>query len=246
MQTLATYLKASFMCPKAYRQQFSQSQAQLTISVGQPVHEGERLQQVVHLVNQSFARCLIMIDDSIQWYTLAISHPQVATEQLIQTAIQAGDDYLMRNQIIFNKYLTIPYQIMRWRDWHHTPAWQRAVENMHQAYHHYPLLQQAIRSNVSTFLARYERNRVLTQYNREQAVHLCTQYLLEECAVMRYFWISLGSHFEVYPSRRNEAMTATHQLFIAPSYPHLLLPVAIRFNRRRRVHPEIPLIPQEC
>lgn len=226
-------LKASFMCPKEYRQQFPHSIAQMTISVGQSVHEGERLQNVSQLINQSFAGCKIIIDDSIQWYTLALSTPEKSPLELQQIAIMAGDDYLARNRHYFEKLFTIPYEIIRWKDWLNTLAWQKAVQNMHLAYDQNSLFKQAIDDNVHIFLARYEKNHAKGNFDRYHAVNMCTQYLLEECAVMKDIWTKLGCHFEVYPSGRNQAMNATHKLFIAPHSPHLLLPVAIRFNRMK-------------
>lgn len=226
-------LKTSFMCPKEYRRQFANSIAQMTISVGQAVHEGERLHTVTKLINQSFAGCKVIIDDSIQWYTLAIGMREKSPQELLQMAITAGDEYLARHLCCFKKLFTIPYEIIRWKDWLNTPAWQEAVESTHLAYDQNHFFKQAIDNNVQTFLARYEKNHAKANYDRAHAVKMCTQYLLEECGVMKEFWVKLGCHFEVYPSYRNQAMQATHKLFIEPHFPHLLLPVAIRFNRMK-------------
>src|SRR5262245_19682188 len=106
-------LKASFMCSKAYRQQFPEPTAQLTISVGQSMHEGERLLATVTLINTAFSHCTIMIDDSIQWYTFAIAAPNQSPDFLLQAAITAGDDYIARNKPIFDSHFTIPTKIVR-------------------------------------------------------------------------------------------------------------------------------------
>ena len=238
-QSTKPRLKTTFSCSKDYRQQFSVSTAQITMSVGQPVHEGERLTNVIQLVNRSFARCKIMIDDSIQWYTLAMGTSCHTKEELITKAIMAGDDYLERTKDIFNNNLTIPFEIIRWRDWMGTPEWERAIATMHKAYSENNAFHQAIDNCAHTFLTRYEKNHDLSDYHPARAKELCTHYLLEECGVMQNLWIKLGCHFEIYPSGRNEAMDATYKLFIEPQYPHLLRPVAIRFNRRNK---EIPLI----
>jgi hypothetical protein len=230
---MSSTLKATFMGSKAYREQFKEPKAQLTISVGQSIHEGERLIATVKLVNKSFHACTIMIDDAIQWYTLAISAPQhLSREELLQTAIQAGNAYLARNMPLFVEHLTIPYQVIRWRDWHGIEEWQQAIDTMQVAYRTNRVLKQAIDQNVQTFLTRYERNKAGSNYDQDRAIELCINYLIEECAVMRTFWPKLGCHFEVYPSGRNEAMTATHKLFIEPHYT-LLLPLSLRFNRQK-------------
>lgn len=227
-----TLLKASFTGPREYRSEFSAATAQLTISVGQSVHEAEKLAATVALINHSFAECKILIDDSIQWYTLAIAAKEIPASELLQIAIVAGDRYLERNEVIFKSGFTIPYKIFRWRDWLKTPAWQNAVQTMHHIYQHNTLFRQAIDQNVTTFLERYERNQAQSDYDRNHAWNLCVEYLLEECGVMKDLWVTLGCQYEVYPSGRNEAMTMTYSLFIKQQYPNLLRSVGLRFNRR--------------
>jgi hypothetical protein len=238
-------LKASFMCSKAYRQQVLEPTVQLTVSVGQPIHEGERLSAALALVNTAFSHCTIMIDDSIQWRTYAIGNPNADEAALLQAAIQAGDDYLARNTPLFAHYLTIPYRIVRWQDWHGTPEWQGAIERMAQTYATHPTLRQAIDTNVTTFLSRYEKKDLPQNYNRQHAEPLCTAYLIEECAIMKEFWPKLGCNYELYPSGRNEAMQAIHQLFIAPKL--LLLPISLRFHRKNnKTQQENTLLATHC
>jgi hypothetical protein len=225
-------LKASFMCSKAYRQQVLEPIAQLTVSIGQPIHEGERLAATVKLVNAAFSQCIIMIDDSVQWRTLAISHPHKTEEILLNAAIQAGDDYLSRHAATFAQYFTIPYRIIRWKDWHGTFLWQTAIQAMTAHYANDALLREAIDTNVHSFLARYEKS-APANYNRLFAEKMCRDYLIEEAAIMKDFWVPLGRHYEVYPCGRNETMNAVHQRFIAPHHSVLLLPISLRFHRKK-------------
>ncbi len=228
-----TYLKTSFICSAKERALFSKSTAQITISVGQPIHEGEQMANIFRLVSNRFPRCKIMIDDSIQWYTLAIDAPDKSKAELMQAAIQAGDDYLARLNL---RPLTIPYEIIRWRDWLNTPEWLSAIDSMRQAYQINPAIRVAIDNCTATFLERYKKKH--PNYNHERGVALCTQYLLEECGVMKDLWPKLGCEYEIYPSPRNEAMAATYQDYIQPFYPHLLKPVAIRSNRIKQYNQE--------
>lgn len=43
-------------------------------------------------------------------------------------------------------------------------------------------------------------------------------------------WPELNCHFEVYPSKRNFAMDATHRRFVLPEHSDLLHAVAIKFK----------------
>jgi len=63
---------------------------------------------------------------------------------------------------------------------------------------------------------------------------LCFNYLIEECTAL-CLWPELNCHFEVYPSRRNAAMDATHRYFVLPDYPDLLHGLSIKFKNRKQL-----------
>ncbi len=62
-------------------------------------------------------------------------------------------------------------------------------------------------------------------------------YLIEECTAL-CLWPEINAHFEVYPSKRNLAMSQTHQRFVLPQYPHLLHSIAIKFKNRKQFKPQ--------
>ncbi len=69
---------------------FDQAHCLLTISVGQEVHEGEPFAATVALVRQQFARCTLLIDDTLQRHTLALLHPTLRAEDFVATTRQSN------------------------------------------------------------------------------------------------------------------------------------------------------------
>lgn len=92
--------------------------------------------------------------------------------------------------------------------------------------------------SIKEFLNRYIArlgNDIFFDYKR--GYQLCFDYLLEECTAMT-LWPEIQCHYEVYPSRRNFGMDATHNLFVINKYPDLLYPVAIKFKNRKQLQPQ--------
>jgi hypothetical protein len=198
-----------------------------------------------------------MIDDSLQALTLAI-HEMILNPKLfesstmlnlnemddseifklfplndwIKKAISLGDAWLARNKNIYSKF-TIPITIVRWSSWLNVPAFDEAIKFSDTQFKVNEEYRTAILKNVQTFLNRQKNYENLSSAMKNLAERFCIAYLKEETSVMRALWPTLNCNYEVYPSARNEAMTATYKLWIEPISPHLLIPVALRFNRKR-------------
>jgi hypothetical protein len=223
-------VKASFRdCPVSERKNFLQSSCIIPISVGQAVHEGKKFLATIKLIDTSFKKCTILIDDSVQRHTMKIDNA-LNDGLLYQMAIKEGDGWLQRNKAAYKK-LTIPYDIMRWDDWLTSPDYKNSYEKVKNQYYSHENYRQGIQANIEEFLARYiDRFTDKSQLDYERAFSLCLDYLLEECAVMR-LWVQREYEFEVYPSGRNKAMAATYEYLIKPSYPNFLRSVALRFKK---------------
>ena len=222
-------IKAAFTdCPIADRQRFKNSCCIMPTSVGIPVHEGDKLQAVLALVNRSFKNCTILVDDYIQRYTLAIKENHTP-ESLTNTVLALGDDWLQRNEPLYSQ-LTIPYALVRWRDWLDQPNFNYWYELIVNQLKENSLFQEAMRTAAVEFLIRYQKRQVLSKKDYERAYILCWQYLKEECAVM-CLWAESGFDFELYPSGRNVSMKATYKYCIQPKFNNLLTSVSIHFKK---------------
>lgn len=223
-------LKASFKdCLINDRKKFFQSKCIIPISVGQPIHEGKKFLAAMKLINASFKSFTLLIDDSVQRHTMGIES-NYPDDYLYKLALQEGDEWLKRNQFVLNQ-LTIPYNIMRWDDWLISDKYQESYLKVKKIYLENEIYRNAIHANIDSFLTRYlARISVTSKVDQKRAFGLCLDYLLEECAVM-CLWVNSKYEFEIYPSGRNEAMTATYEYLIKPYFPNLLKPVALRFKK---------------
>ncbi|HAT7747608.1 TPA: hypothetical protein KKX05_002775 [Legionella pneumophila] len=215
--------------PPEERKLFSSSSCLMPISVGQPVHEGEKFEATIHLVERSFQTCTILVDDSVQRHTIAILNPDKSEDELYKMAIQEGDKWIERSQHLYNSF-NIPLNVLRWDDWFNMPEFAQSYKNVKEEYQSNPLFKQAINANIDDFLERYLRNNTEITPQSPNAISLCLDYLLEECAVM-CLWVKGEYDFELYPSGRNKAMAATYDFLIKPSYPEYLKAVALRFKK---------------
>src|ERR1700722_18928644 len=105
-------VKASFRgCPISDRKLFPHSTCIMPISIGQRIHEGEKLSAAIKLINSNFKACCLLVDDSIQRYTMKITH-DTDINYLHQIALKEGSAWLERNLNTLN-LLTIPHDIKR-------------------------------------------------------------------------------------------------------------------------------------
>ncbi|HHF7349617.1 TPA: hypothetical protein ACPSKE_002827 [Legionella feeleii] len=222
-------IKASFReNPPEERKLFPQSTCLMPISVGQTIHEGAKFDAVIKLINSSFKRCTILVDDSVQRHTMGIMN-HASPEELYRLAVAEGDAWLRRNEAAYNQ-LTIPYDIMRWDDWYNSTDYIDSHLRVQNEYNSNELYQKAIKANIDDFLTRYLSRFNQEDVDHERAFRLCLDYLIEECAVM-CLWTQKDYDFEVYPSGRNKAMAATYEYLIKQEYPNRLKPVALRFKK---------------
>ena len=222
--------KASFKgCSVNDRQKFCNSNCIMPISVGQKVHEGEKFQATIRLIDRYFHSCTLLIDDSIQRFTLAIKEPSTKMEKLYKVALKAGDEWLEKSKHLYEQ-LTIPYKIMRWDDWRTHQEFSKFYTKVTLLYNTNNSYRDSIHESADEFVRRYSERVENVNIDKQHAFDCCIRYLKEECSVM-CLWALDGYQFEVYPSGRNKAMTATYEKIIKPSFPNLLVSVSLRFKK---------------
>ena len=220
--------KISFKADPRYKHLFDQSLCSLTISVGQDNHEGNKFLSTLHQINKNFKACIIAVCDTLQRHTLSI-HYKSSSDELYTIAKQQGCNWLIRNKSAI-ELLTIPYKIIRWSEWLHSPLYQSKRVIIDALYESNKNYRSSIIKAVELFLGRYSHREPVLNY--EQAFNYSLEYLKEECAVM-LLWVDLGINFEIYPSKRNLAMAATYDHLIAPIYKNILIPVALDIRSRK-------------
>jgi hypothetical protein len=213
---------------------FRKSRCLLTISVGQEAHEGAKFGASLDLVNAAFESCILLIDDSLQRHSMALNKAEDA-DFFYSASIAAGDAWLARNQQYYQKLDNLE-QIIRWNKWLNHPYYLEKQTQIKILLSKDKDYQQSFDETITAFLKR--NHHLKTGYfDYENAQKLCLDYLIEECAAL-CLWPEVNAHFEVYPSKRNLAMTQTHQRFVLPHFPQFLHPVAIKFKNRKQFKPQ--------
>jgi hypothetical protein len=215
------------------REKLNQSQCLLTISVGQEVHEGDKFAATIGLVNENFFSCIVLIDDTLQRHTMALQTGKEG-DFFYEQSLSEGDSWLKRNESKLRQ-LSIPHQIIRWDKWLKHPNYEQQKQYINTLLTTDLLYKQTFEETIHEFLRRYysrlDKNKPI---NLERDFLLCFNYLVEECTAL-CLWPELNCHFEVYPSKRNAAMDATHHYFVLPHYPDLLHSLSIKFKNRKQL-----------
>lgn len=230
-------IKPVFKCDEDYKKMFNHASCLLTISVGQEVHEKEKFLTTIELVNKEFKECTILVDDSLQRHTMALELGKTPDE-LYEESVKEGDLWLIRNKHLYTK-LSIPYSIIRWDKWLKHENFNYWRQKISESYINDISYQEKFNMTIEEFLMRYRRRIENSfKFNEELAFNYCLEYLKEECSAL-CLWVEGKFNFEVYPGKRNQAMTATHEKFIKPYDSNLLNPIAIKFKNRKQLKPQI-------
>ncbi|MCE3268266.1 MAG: Uncharacterized protein K0R49_518 [Burkholderiales bacterium] len=83
--------RALLKCDREHKDEFKHSKCSVTISVGQPVHEGDKFKATLYEVNNNFNECTIMVCDSLQRHTLKIG-ANIDMQQVHIEANQLGNE----------------------------------------------------------------------------------------------------------------------------------------------------------
>ncbi len=232
-------IRAVFKCPEQHKAQFPDSQCLLTISVGQEVHEDEKFRLSVELVNKHFKSCVICVDDSLQRHTMELTNPKLTPEEAYKLSLFEGDNWLKRNKELYEQ-LSIPYSIIRWDHWLSHEKYTITQEGIKKRLREDVEYEKAFDETINTFLTRVKRRATAPESEglaSVQAYQLCFNYLLEECTAL-CLWPEADCDFEVYPSKRNLAMSMTHQIFLEPAIGYRLSPAPIKFINKGQLLPQ--------
>ncbi len=214
-------------CPISDRQQFKYSHSLLPISIGQPAHEGKKLESTLKLVNNSFNQCTILLGDTLQRHNLklTLNLPECETREKANTL---GEEWLERNHNIIKNTLKIRHNLLRWDTWLNHYDFKNQLAKIEDLYSNNTKFKHAFDTTIDEYL---ERNP--TEHNTTHFKKASLDYLKEECAVM-ILWASEHYDFEIYPNGRNTAMAITYEHLIRPYNSSLLRPVALRFKKYHR------------
>ena len=202
--------------------------ALVSISVGEPYHEGEELEALLRAVQKKFTSVSVMVVDTLQRFTLAMKE-NLSPENLILKSRSLGDTWIQRNQTYLKKY-NLFHRILRWDDWLETKGHLNNLKLLEQLQRLNPSFEKALFETSEFFLQRFFKKYPERLSQITEMKTLCLRYLMEEAAIMP-LWVTKEFHYEVYPKRRNGALRGAYELLVQPYYPHLLKPVYVKFKK---------------
>lgn len=186
----------------------------VSISHGQPNHEGDRLDSLLAWATSAYKKCVLNISDSLHAHNLTREGHNLAEARA--KARQLGDEWLTRNKAIIDKYLDKFTEIRRWDDWLAHPDFPSVHEALWVHYNESPEFRAAIQADIDAFTQRHKDaandNSLSEKFNSSSRA-----FLMEELAV---YTIVFGKVYDnasrVYPSKPLESTT---YLRTAPNLP---------------------------
>lgn len=213
-----------------------ESHCLFTISVGQQTHEGEHFEATIDLINKSFKSCTMLVDDSLQRYTMALNKKE-PPDYFYDISIQEGDLWLKRNEKIYEQ-LTNLENIFRWDTWLNHPEFEKqksVIKKLINADENYAA---CFNKSISDFVCKYhKRINDCMDFDLGRAKKLSFDFIVEECTAL-CLWIDLKCNYEVYPNLHNEAINETRRRFILSKYPNLLKSITLGFRNAKQLDPQ--------
>ena len=199
--------------------------ARLMISVGQPYHEGKKLQAVVDWLNRNpeIRQVHVSVNDLLQRHNhLAVGMPE---QQAAATALAEGTSWIERNADIIAR-IKAPTTITRWEDWLEHPDFPGTSTALAAYADRDIVFEQTLNTDAHTLAERkVKRGEPITNPNR--LVAHSHDYVTEELSVFAL----QGRKFpaaEVYPGSN----LASAQYLVGKKLPDPIEPLARRHFTR--------------
>lgn len=226
-------IKACIAQSLAVKSNFNGSVCALPVSVGQPYHETEKMLATVELVNKYFAKCVIIVCDSLQRHNTMLycdDNESIAYEK----AVIIGTQWLERNANIF-KQLKIPYELVRWDKWYKNEKFHVYLEKIEELVRVNADFAMIVDDCANIFVKQhlaYYGTKIFSKPT-EEILRICKNYLKEEATVL-LMW----SHYEnygflAYAGSHNGVITSVYQYFIKQNGgKSKLVPLKIKFKKK--------------
>lgn len=228
--------KATFLYQTEEKRNFPYSKAVLLISVGQPNHEGARLEATIKLINDNFQSCDVAVCDTLQRHTMQMGGLSSLEEAYINSIIE-GKKWVERNKKHLMS-LKILKEIFFWDKYLTSDDFLHCKDKIIDAYQNNESFKSAMHITIEEFVKRYERRS--TGINREKLQEYCFNYLTEECAVMMLMWPKCEYNYIIYPGNMPKVLAAARNKFVVPYHPNLLKWTQIYIRSKMTFPPIIP------
>lgn len=226
--------KATFKQSTKWKDKFYNTICALPISVGQMYHEGDKFAATISLIEKYFAKCVILLCDSLQRYSIMIND-NCDENVAYKKSILEGNLWLIRNKNKFSN-INIPLKIYRWDQWYKSKDYlyyYNFIENFRK---NNSVFNDAINYCAKKFIDAKMRflNKDFSLAKYDININLCREYLKEESTVL-LMWHKEHIDFEAYPSKNNMVLDSLYKNLLCENDQFgNLIPLNIKFKKRLR------------
>ncbi len=172
-------------------------QCYLGISLENPVFAGDSFAALLNWAAAHFERCLIIVGDYLCRYN-GILFDGMSQEKACEQAIRLGDDFLQKNTTLLSGFDSDQFQITRWKEHVQSPHFISNRRALGRLFDSSKAFAAAIEKDAAAFIKRQQNHKRTLAVDKQLAIRLCCEYLLEEIAVFSAV-SEQGWHVELYP-----------------------------------------------
>ncbi len=180
-----------------HKQLFRRRRCYLGISIGNPMFRGDYFEVLLHWISANFDACMIVIGDYLQRFNEHIFYGR-SSEDAIRQALALGDQFLMENSRCLSAMPPGQFQISRWNSYLDSPEYRNARSILDRLFLDSYEFRASLDRTSAGFISRQMKHKKAPAVDRQTAIALSTQYLLEEIAVFAVL-VERGWTVEVYP-----------------------------------------------
>jgi tRNA-dependent cyclodipeptide synthase len=158
----------------------------LEISVGQNYHEGDKFLCTINWARPRFDNIVILCNDTLQRYNLALQHGGEPDDYLSQTFFE-GSKWIERNHSALKNTT-----IARWEDWRTSDHFLATVNEARNVYNNNSQFRFAVEDSISSVYTRRLGKGLLNEKDKDSFYKLSLDYLMEETA-------GLASAYSTHP-----------------------------------------------
>jgi len=175
---------------------FDYKKCVLGVSMTNPVFWRSSLDTMLGWMEGNFDQSMILVGDYLHRHNEQILNGNYQ-EQAIKTAVATGDRFIDYLDQYLPDYSEDRFVVQRWKPLYDDPDFLKAKQLLDTLYHSNPSVKASIQSTAALFVWQ-KQERQNFKVNKEEAIRLSSEYLLEEMAIFSML-IDRGWNVVLYP-----------------------------------------------
>ncbi|MBN1124602.1 MAG: tRNA-dependent cyclodipeptide synthase [Sedimentisphaerales bacterium] len=176
---------------------FGHRRCYMGISLDNPVFQNDFLWALLEWATGHFDHCLIVVGDYLRRFneTMLNGLEGIRAEQAAEAV---GDQFLQREGDLLSRFSSDKMTVIRWKPCLESDEYARARNTLAHLYNANEKFRAAVQRDAHSFVKRQQKHNQSFAVDEVEAIHLSSQYLLEEIAVFSAL-SEKGWTVELYP-----------------------------------------------